>query len=103
MTGERLDEFGTSPNDSGKFFPGGTAFTNLDRCQRSGRDHGHFGATIAPKRSEPRLIHSRCLKISDGQDIFFPLRACPGGVLERRGQTEAAVDLPVSRGCIRRE
>ena len=23
----------------------------------------------------------------------FPLRACPGGVLERRGQTEAAVDL----------
>jgi 3,4-dihydroxy-2-butanone 4-phosphate synthase len=23
----------------------------------------------------------------------FPLRACPGGVLERRGQSEAAVDL----------
>src|SRR5213075_1918643 len=24
---------------------------------------------------------------------IFPLRACSGGVLERRGQTEAAVDL----------
>ena len=24
---------------------------------------------------------------------MFPLRACPGGVLERRGHTEAAVDL----------
>ena len=28
----------------------------------------------------------------------FPLRACPGGTLERRGHTEAAVDLAVLAG-----
>jgi len=38
------------------------------------------------------LIPSRCLKISDGQDIFFHC-ARAWRRPERRGQTEAAVDL----------
>ena len=47
---------------------------------------------IARKLSWLRSIQIRFLRNWRGRDIF-PLRSRPGGVLERRGQTEAAVDL----------
>ena len=92
MTGERLDELDLAPMAPDNTALGGTAFTvSIDSIGNgvttgiSAYDRAHTILAAVDAQSTPddfaRPGH------------VFPLRACPGGVLERRGQTEAAVDL----------
>lgn len=92
MTGERLDELELGPMAAENTALGGTAFTvSIDFRGRgvttgiSAHDRAQTIRATVDARSRPddfgRPGH------------IFPLRARPGGVLERRGQTEAAVDL----------
>ena len=92
MTGERLGELQLAPMVRDNTALHGTAFTvSIDA-----KGHGVTTGISAHDRAQTiRLaIDDRC----NPEDLarpghVFPLRACPGGVLERRGQTEAAVDL----------
>jgi 3,4-dihydroxy-2-butanone 4-phosphate synthase/GTP cyclohydrolase II len=92
MTGERLDELELAPMVSDNTALGGTAFTvSIDA-----RDSGVTTGISAHDRA--RTIRAAVDPASNPGDFarpghVFPLRARPGGVLERRGQTEAAVDL----------
>jgi 3,4-dihydroxy-2-butanone 4-phosphate synthase/GTP cyclohydrolase II len=92
MTGERLDELDLAamvPDNTALF---GTAFTvSIDV-----KGHGVTTGISAHDRAE--TIRAAVAAGSSWDDFarpghVFPLRARPGGVLERRGQTEAAVDL----------
>jgi len=92
MTGERLDELDLAPMVSDNTAPHGTAFTvSIDLI-------GHGVTTGISAHDRARTIQA-AVDASSSPDDFarpghvFPLRARPGGVLERRGQTEAAVDL----------
>jgi 3,4-dihydroxy-2-butanone 4-phosphate synthase/GTP cyclohydrolase II len=92
MTGERLDELDLPPMVADNTSPHGTAFTvSIDLI-------GHGVTTGISAHDRARTIQA-AVDASSSPDDFarpghvFPLRACPGGVLERRGQTEAAVDL----------
>src|SRR6266567_213399 len=92
MTGERLDELelpAMTPENSSL---GGTAFTISIDVKGPGVTTG----ISAYDRAE--TIKAAIDPLTLPEDFgrpghIFPLRACPGGVLERRGQTEAAVDL----------
>jgi 3,4-dihydroxy-2-butanone 4-phosphate synthase/GTP cyclohydrolase II len=92
MTGERLDELELAPMVSANTALGGTAFTvSIDA-----RDSGVTTGISAHDRA--RTVRAAIDPASNPEDFarpghVFPLRARPGGVLERRGQTEAAVDL----------
>ncbi len=92
MTGERLDELDLAPMVSDNTAPHGTAFTvSIDLI-------GHGVTTGISARDRARTIKAAVDASSSPADFarpghVFPLRARPGGVLERRGQTEAAVDL----------
>jgi 3,4-dihydroxy 2-butanone 4-phosphate synthase/GTP cyclohydrolase II len=92
MTGERLDHLEVGPMVPSSSAPCGTAFTvSIDA--RSG---GMATGISAPDRA--RTIRAAIDATSCAEDFarpghVFPLRARPGGVLERRGHTEAAVDL----------
>jgi 3,4-dihydroxy 2-butanone 4-phosphate synthase/GTP cyclohydrolase II len=92
MTGERLDELELGPMAAHNTAPGGTAFTvSIDA-------KGHGVTTGISARDRAQTIRAALDARSDPEDFarpghVFPLRARPGGVLERRGQTEAAVDL----------
>jgi 3,4-dihydroxy 2-butanone 4-phosphate synthase/GTP cyclohydrolase II len=91
MTGARLDELDLAPMTTDNTALHGTAFTvSIDAKEGvttgiSAHDRAHtIKAAVDPS------------SISDDfarPGHVFPLRARPGGVLERRGQTEAAVDL----------
>jgi 3,4-dihydroxy-2-butanone 4-phosphate synthase/GTP cyclohydrolase II len=92
MTGEKLDELELAPMSPDNTALGGTAFTvSIDvkgpnvTTGISARDRAQTIRAITDANSRPddfaRPGH------------VFPLRARAGGVLERRGQTEAAVDL----------
>jgi 3,4-dihydroxy 2-butanone 4-phosphate synthase/GTP cyclohydrolase II len=92
MTGERLDEL-----DLGAMVPDntalhGTAFTvSIDA-------KGNGVTTGISAHDRARTIRAAVDAGSSSDDFarpghVFPLRARPGGVLVRRGQTEAAVDL----------
>jgi 3,4-dihydroxy-2-butanone 4-phosphate synthase len=92
MTGERLDELELAPMSPDNTALGGTAFTvsidvkGLDVTTGiSARDRAQTILAVTDASSRPddfaRPGH------------VFPLRARAGGVLERRGQTEAAVDM----------
>jgi 3,4-dihydroxy-2-butanone 4-phosphate synthase/GTP cyclohydrolase II len=92
LTGERLDELEIplmAPNNTAL---GGTAFTvSIDV-----KGHGVTTGISAYDRAE--TIRAAVDANSYPEDFarpghVFPLRARDGGVLERRGQTEAAVDL----------
>ena len=92
MTGERLDELDLAamvPDNTALY---GTAFTvSIDV-----KGHGVTSGISAHDRSQ--TIRAAVDAGSSSEDFarpghVFPLRARPGGVLERRGQTEAAVDL----------
>ena len=94
MTGERLDELRIplmvrDEQNSARF---GTAFC-VPIEAKQGHDHRHLGRR--PGAHDPRRDRPR-----DAARGPRPARAtcsrcgpCPGGVLERAGQTEAAVDL----------
>jgi 3,4-dihydroxy-2-butanone 4-phosphate synthase/GTP cyclohydrolase II len=92
MTGERLDELDLAPMVSDNTAPHGTAFTvSIDLI-------GHDVTTGISAHDRAWTIQAAVDASSSPADFarpghVFPLRACPGGVLERRGQTEAAVDL----------
>src|SRR6266496_894351 len=92
MTGERLDELELPPMTPGNSSLGGTAFTISIDVKGLGVTTG----ISAHDRTETikAAIDSLTLPEDFGRPgHIFPLRARPGGVLERRGQTEAAVDL----------
>jgi 3,4-dihydroxy-2-butanone 4-phosphate synthase/GTP cyclohydrolase II len=92
MTGERLDELDLHPMSTDNSALGGTAFTvSIDV-------KGDDVATGISAFDRAQTIKAAVDANSCPEDFarpghVFPLRARPGGVLERRGQTEAAVDL----------
>ncbi len=91
LTGERLDALHLPLAPTGGIPLQGTAFTlSVD---------ARYGTTTGIS-TQDRALTIRTLIHPDTQphDLVspghvFPLRARPGGVLERRGHTEAAVDL----------
>jgi 3,4-dihydroxy 2-butanone 4-phosphate synthase/GTP cyclohydrolase II len=91
LTEERADHLGLRPMTDHNEAPLGTAFT-VSVEARKGVTTGISAADRS--RTIQVAIHSD----STAHDLVqpghvFPLRAKPGGVLERIGQTEAAVDL----------
>jgi 3,4-dihydroxy 2-butanone 4-phosphate synthase/GTP cyclohydrolase II len=92
MTGERLDELKLSPMAADNTALCGTNFTvSIDA-----RGRGVTTGISASDRAQ--TIRAAIDPRSDHEDFarpghVFPLRSRPGGVLERRGHTEAAVDL----------
>ncbi len=98
LTGERCDDLGLRMMTERNETPYGTAFT-VSVEAREGISTG----ISAQDRS--RTIQVAIDPSKDGGDLVqpghvFPLRARPGGVLERTGQTEAAVDLARLAGLI---
>ena len=92
MTGERLDELGLAQMSPDNTALGGTAFTvSIDV-----RAHDVTTGISAHDRSQTiraAVDSNSCPEDFARPGHVFPLRARAGGVLERRGQTEAAVDL----------
>ena len=92
MTGERLDELQLAHMTPESTALGGTAFTvSIDV-------RGHGVSTGISAHDRAQTIRAAIDTRSEATDFarpghVFPLRARAGGVLERRGQTEAAVDL----------
>jgi len=91
ITDERADQLGLRPMSEHNEAPLGTAFTVSIEAREgvttgiSAADRSHtIQVAIAPDAKPSDLV-------TPGH--VFPLRAKPGGVLERIGQTEAAVDL----------
>src|ERR687894_1029073 len=98
LTPERCDELALKPMAENNEAPLQTAFT-VSIEAREGVTTGISAAdrsrtiqtAIDPNRSAGDLVQP---------GHVFPLRARPGGVLERTGQTEAAVDLARLAGLI---
>jgi 3,4-dihydroxy 2-butanone 4-phosphate synthase/GTP cyclohydrolase II len=98
LTPERCDELALRPMAENNEAPLQTAFT-VSIEAREGVTTGISAAdrartiqtAIDPSRSAADLVQP---------GHVFPLRARPGGVLERTGQTEAAVDLARLAGLI---
>jgi 3,4-dihydroxy-2-butanone 4-phosphate synthase/GTP cyclohydrolase II len=92
MTDERLQELELAPMASDNTALGGTAFTvSIDV-------KGQDVSTGISAYDRAQTIKAAIDPQSYPEDFgrpghIFPLRARPGGVLERRGQTEAVVDL----------
>jgi len=92
MTGKRLDELSLGPMAPDSTALGGTGFTvSIDA-------KGHGVTTGISARDRAQTIQAAIDARSDPADFarpghVFPLRCRGGGVLERRGHTEAAVDL----------
>src|SRR6266498_2537190 len=96
LTGERCDELQLRPMTERNETPYGTAFT-ISIEAREGISTG----ISAPDRS--RTIQVAIDPSKGPADVVqpghvFPLRAKPGGVLQRAGQTEAAVGLATLAG-----
>jgi 3,4-dihydroxy-2-butanone 4-phosphate synthase len=92
MTGERLEELSLGPMTSEDTALGGTAFT----CSIDLKGQGVTTGISAYDRAQ--TIKAAVDPSNHATDFarpghIFPLCARAGGVLERRGQTEAAVDL----------
>ena len=92
LTPERCDELGLDLMAAKNESPFETAFT-VSIEAREGVTHRHLGRR--PRAHDPGR---RSTPTSRPRDLvqpghIFPLKAKPGGVLERTGQTEAAVDL----------
>jgi 3,4-dihydroxy 2-butanone 4-phosphate synthase/GTP cyclohydrolase II len=91
LTPERCDELGLRQMTDQNETPFGTAFTVSIEAREgvstgiSAHDRAHTIQVAIDPGSGPRDV------VVPGH--VFPLRARPGGVLQRSGQTEAAVDL----------
>src|SRR5579872_6430317 len=91
LTEQRCDELGLFPMTQHNEAPLGTAFTVSIEAREgvttgiSAADRSHTIQVAINAQSGPGDL------VQPGH--VFPLRAKPGGVLERIGQTEAAVDL----------
>ena len=97
LTPERCDELELRPMVPNNETPYGTAFTVSIEAREgiatgiSAADRAHtIRVAVDPAKGSHDLIHP---------GHVFPLRARPGGVLERTGQTEASVDLARLAGC----
>jgi 3,4-dihydroxy 2-butanone 4-phosphate synthase/GTP cyclohydrolase II len=91
LTEERCHELGLRPMSERNETPLGTAFMNTIEARDgittgiSAHDRSRtIQVAIDPTRGRDDLVHSGHVQ---------PLRARPGGVLQRAGQTESAVDL----------
>jgi len=98
LTGERCDELGLRMMTDRNETPYGTAFT-VSIEAREGISTG------ISAHDRARTIQIAIDASKDGSDLVqpghvFPLRARPGGVLQRAGQTEAGVDLARLAGLI---
>jgi len=98
LTEERADELGLEPLASSRESRHGTAYTNPIDARHgistgvSAADRAHtIAVAIDPAKGAHDLI--------EGGHVL-PLRARPGGVLQRAGQTEAAVDLARLAGLV---
>jgi 3,4-dihydroxy 2-butanone 4-phosphate synthase/GTP cyclohydrolase II len=91
LTPDRCDELGLDLMAAKNESPFQTAFTVSVEAREgvttgiSAHDRAHTVQVAIDPRSRPRDL------VQPGH--IFPLKAKPGGVLERTGQTEAAVDL----------
>jgi 3,4-dihydroxy 2-butanone 4-phosphate synthase/GTP cyclohydrolase II len=98
LTDERCEELGLDPMTSRNESPFGTAFTVSIEARE-----GVTTGISAHDRSQ--TIQVAIDQTKGAADVVqpghvFPLRARPGGVLQRAGQTEAAVDLSRLAGLI---
>jgi 3,4-dihydroxy 2-butanone 4-phosphate synthase/GTP cyclohydrolase II len=98
LTEERCEQLGLKPAVKRNEAPNATAFTESIEAR-----HGVTTGISAPDRS--RTIMVAIDPDAGPEDLVkpghvFPLRAKPGGVLERAGHTEAAVDLARLAGLI---
>jgi 3,4-dihydroxy 2-butanone 4-phosphate synthase/GTP cyclohydrolase II len=98
LTPERCDQLGLSPMTANNETPYGTAFTVSIEAREgittgiSAHDRSRtIQVAIDPSRDARELVQP---------GHVFPLRARPGGVLQRAGQTEAAVDLARLAGLL---
>jgi len=93
MDGDRMDKLGLPPMLVNNEDPKGTAFTvTVDAT----KEHGiSTGISSTDRAKTVNLLASADAKVTDfaRPGHIFPLRARDGGVLERDGHTEAAVDL----------
>jgi 3,4-dihydroxy 2-butanone 4-phosphate synthase / GTP cyclohydrolase II len=98
LTGERVDELALRPMAENNEAPLQTAFT----VSIEAREGVTTGISAADRS---RTIQTAIDPNKGAHDLvqpghIFPLRARAGGVLERTGQTEAAVDLARLAGLI---
>jgi 3,4-dihydroxy 2-butanone 4-phosphate synthase/GTP cyclohydrolase II len=100
LTGERCDQLGLPPMTERNTEELATAFTvSIDAERR-------FGVTTGISASDrSTTIHVAINPVTVPSDLrrpghIFPLRARPGGVLQRVGQTEASVDLARLAGLV---
>jgi 3,4-dihydroxy 2-butanone 4-phosphate synthase/GTP cyclohydrolase II len=92
LTGERADDLELRPMAPENTSPHFTAFTVSIDCKAPGVTTGisaHDRARTILTTIDPRTRPDDLTRPGH----IFPLRARGGGVLERRGQTEASVDL----------
>ena len=100
LTGERCDQLGLAQMADRNTEALGTAFTvSIDAERRFGVSTGISAADRAA------TIHVAINPATTPADLrrpghVFPLRARPGGVLQRVGQTEASVDLSRLAGLV---
>jgi 3,4-dihydroxy 2-butanone 4-phosphate synthase/GTP cyclohydrolase II len=92
LSGERCDALELPPMVAQSTDPHGTAFTVTVDAKRGTTT----GISAADRATTIRALASRSSLPSDfaRPGHVFPLRARAGGVLSRRGHTEAACDLP---------
>jgi len=93
LTGERADALNLPPMTDRNTDPHGTAFTvSVDAAPSFGVT---TGISASDRATTIRLMTSETTRPEDLRrpGHVFPLRAVPGGVLRRVGQTEASVDL----------
>jgi 3,4-dihydroxy 2-butanone 4-phosphate synthase/GTP cyclohydrolase II len=98
LTEERCDELGLEPMTDRNETPFGTAFTVSVEAREG-------VATGISAHDRARTIQVAIDRSKGANDLVrpghvFPLRAREGGVLQRAGQTEAAVDLARLAGLI---
>ena len=91
LTSERCDELELPPMVEENTSPFGTAFT----VSIEARGRVTTGISAADRAATVRVAIDPATKPADllRPGHMFPLRAAPGGVLKRAGQTEASVDL----------
>jgi len=92
MTCERLDQLELAPMERDNTALGGTAFTVSIDSKAPSMTTG-ISACDRAETIKAAVDPSSVAGDFARPGHVFPLRARPGGVLERRGQTEAAVDL----------
>jgi 3,4-dihydroxy 2-butanone 4-phosphate synthase/GTP cyclohydrolase II len=91
LTSERCDELDLPPMVEENTSPFGTAFT----VSIEARGRVTTGISAADRAATVRVAIDPATRPADllRPGHVFPLRAAPGGVLKRAGQTEASVDL----------